>query len=204
MLQIRAIDHVFVKLNQNRTYQLIQDGIPDIHTQTFFQTRAAVVTTVLDPVWFLETSTIGGLHVELQGEAKFQTTDEYNMPHLIDVQRNPYRGLRQLAEPQTGSTGWNETSKRDEMIFFLVFATSLVVVTCIFTSLNRYATQIRRAEYWEQVRRRQQREFEAWVEHGEPKIITIDLYYSGQDDQTSTTAQLSGGENDTVSTKLES
>ncbi|GAX16506.1 hypothetical protein FisN_7Lh223 [Fistulifera solaris] len=203
MLQIRAIDHVFVKMNQNRTYQLIQHGIPDIHTQSFIQTRAALVTTVLDPVWFLETSTILGLQVKLQGEATFQTTDAYDMAHLMDIKRNPYRGLRQLAESAKGPPDW-ET--RDEIVFFtmilLGFLASFLLIACMFKSFERQAARMRRAEHWEQVRRMDQREFEKhWVDHGEPHIVTIDVYYSGQDDHTSTTAQISAGDNDSVSTK---
>ncbi|GAX16505.1 hypothetical protein FisN_7Lu231 [Fistulifera solaris] len=132
MLQIRAIDHVFVKMNQNRTYHLIQDGIPDIHTQSFLQTRAAVVTTVLDPVWFLETSTILGLQVELQGGAKFQTTDEYGMLHLMDVQRNTYHGLPVVTEAEP------EPESLDSFYFeCLVLALlSLIFVGVIINNCN--------------------------------------------------------------------
>jgi hypothetical protein len=202
MLEIRAIDQVFVKLNQNRTYQLIEDGIPDIHTQSYLQTRAAVVSTVLDPVWFLETSTILGLQVKLQAEAKFQTTDEYDMPHLLDVQRNSYHGLRQMTEPEPESKFDSET----RVSFYLKLAW-MASMLCLFMAMifgDRIRDRRGRAEYWETVRRMQQRDFEKyWIDNGEPQITTTDVHDSGQDDHTSTTAQLSGGDDESVSTKLE-
>ena len=211
MLQIRAIDQVFVKMNQDRTYQLVQNGIPDIHTQSFLQARTAAVTTVLDPVWFLETSTIVGLQVELQGEATFYTSDEYDLPHLINARQNAYHGLRQLteAETETGRAGSEKTSKS----VLIAIASIAFVLAAVYTVALVYYTssfvlnqeQRRRSEYWEYIRRRQQDQFEKYLsDHGEPAVKFNDYPDDVSDDSTadltSTTAQLSGGDEDSMRT----
>ncbi|GAX20900.1 hypothetical protein FisN_7Hu221 [Fistulifera solaris] len=185
MLEIRAIDQVFVKLNQNRTYQLIEDGIPDIHTQSYLQTRAAVVSTVLDPVWFLETSTILGLQVKLQAEAKFQTTDEYDMPHLLDVQRNSYHGLRQMTEPEP------EQEPNPYLLFinfiYFTFWAFVIAFHYWFCVKDCEGSQWRREEHQESVRRTEQRYVRKQpIDRGEPQNATID--HSKPDDHISTTA----------------
>lgn len=204
MLQIRAIDHVFVTMNQNRSYQLIQNGIPDIHTQSFLQTRAAAVTTVLDPVWFLETSTILGLQVELQGEAQFHTTEQYDSTHLIHVQRNTYRGLRQMAETETNRPGSKKPSKSiiiATVATFLVLAAAFIfALGCYTSSLVLKQEQRRRSDYWEYFRRRQLDEFVGKHLCNRMEDYLDDVSDDSTADMTSTTAQLSGGDEEVTRT----
>lgn len=203
MLQIRAIDQVSVRSNQNKTYQLIQNGIPDIHTQTFLRTRAAVVATVLDPVWFSETSAIFGLQVELQGEAMFHMTEEYDLPHLVNARQHPYHGLRQLAETDTARPD-SENASRSVIVaavatVIVLMAVLIFVMGCFASPMVHKQEQRRRSERWEHARRYQQEDLETHLsDHDEPQIVAfggyLEQFPDDAADLTLTTAQLSDGD----------
>lgn len=196
MLQIRSIDSVLVTTSLGTDHALIQNEIPDIHTQSFLQTRAAAVTTVLDPVWFTDKSVMTGLQVVLQGGAVFHTSGQYGAQ--VDTKQNNH--LRRLVEGETTQFNSRNTSQPAAVAgiatVFVLMAVGIFVLGCFGTIVIHKQEEERRSEYWEYVRKRQQEEFEKHLSVGvQPQIVTMDgLEDDDSTDVTSSTAQLSVGD----------